>query len=118
MNRYFLYYIQDHPRPIPKFMAEVIESVQGPEKRMSKSCDEEPWNWLPRLKFFENDFFLAAAGLLILRNISKGTQCSPVGQPLHLVLMWLYLILCRASEGEADALRERRCHPLADSGRG
>ncbi|KAJ8425252.1 hypothetical protein Cgig2_015859 [Carnegiea gigantea] len=33
--RYFLYYIRpdDCPKPIPKFIVEVIESVQGPEKR-------------------------------------------------------------------------------------
>ncbi|KAJ8429036.1 LOW QUALITY PROTEIN: hypothetical protein Cgig2_016941 [Carnegiea gigantea] len=53
----------DRLRPTPKFMAEVIESTQGPEKRKSKSSDREPWNWLPRLKFFENDFFLATAKL-------------------------------------------------------
>jgi len=59
-------------------MAEVIESVQGLEKKRSKFIDREPWNWLPMLKFFENNFFLPAMGLLILKNISKGTQHSPL----------------------------------------
>ena len=49
-----------------------MESVKGPEKRKSKSSDREPLNWLPKLKFSKNDFFLAAAGLLILKNFSKG----------------------------------------------
>ena len=59
---YLVYYIweDNRPRPIPEFMAEVIESVLGLKKRKSKSSDREAWNWLPRLKFFENDFFLAA----------------------------------------------------------
>ncbi|KAJ8444805.1 hypothetical protein Cgig2_014994 [Carnegiea gigantea] len=39
MARYFLYYIREDDclRPVPKFMAEVIESIQGPEKKRSKS---------------------------------------------------------------------------------
>jgi len=54
-------------------MTKAIESVKGPEKTRSKSSDREPLNWLPRLKVFTNDFFLAAAGLLILKNVTKGT---------------------------------------------
>jgi len=54
-------------------MVEVIESVQGPEKRKNKSCDREPLNWLPKLKFFKNDFFLATVSLLILKSFSKET---------------------------------------------
>jgi len=54
-------------------MAQAIEPVKGPEKQKSKSSDREPMNWLPKLKLFENDFFLVAAGLLILKNFSKGT---------------------------------------------
>ena len=53
-------------------MAQVIESVQGPEKKKDKSSDREAENWLPKLNFFENDFFFAATGLLILKNFSKG----------------------------------------------
>ncbi|KAJ8434745.1 hypothetical protein Cgig2_001948 [Carnegiea gigantea] len=73
--RYFQFYIRedDKPRPIPKFIAQAIESVKGVEKRRSKSSDREPLNWLPKLKFFANDFFLATAGLLILKNYTKGT---------------------------------------------
>ena len=73
--RYFQFYIHedDKPRPIPKFMAQAIESVKGPEKRRSKSSDWEPLNWLPKLKFFSDDFFLATAGLLILKKYTKGT---------------------------------------------
>ena len=54
-------------------MAQAIESVKGPEKRRSKSSDREPLNWLPKLKFFTNNFFLAAVGLLILKNFTKDT---------------------------------------------
>ena len=67
-------------------MAQAIESVKGPEKRKSKSSEREPLNWLPKLKFFENDFFLAVTGLLILKNFSKGTCCSFPGRPFRLVL--------------------------------
>ena len=69
---YFHYYIweDDKPWPIPKFMAQAIESVKGPEKRKSKSSDKELLKWLPKLNFFTNDFFLAAAGLLILKGLS------------------------------------------------
>ena len=73
-----MFYIRedDRPRPIPKFMSQAIEAVKGPEKRRTKSSDREPLNWLPKLKFFANDFFLAAAGLLILKNLTKGTKLS------------------------------------------
>ena len=73
--RYFHYFILEDDKPwrIPKFLAHAIESVKGPEKGKSKSSDREPPNWLPKLKFFKNDFFLAPAGLLILENFSKGT---------------------------------------------
>ena len=47
--------------------------VKGPKKRRSKSSNREPLNWLPKLKFSENGFFLATAGLLIPKNFSKGT---------------------------------------------
>ena len=57
-------------------MSQAIEAVRGPEKRRTKSSDREPLNWLPKLKFFTNDFFLAATGLLILKNFTKGTQLS------------------------------------------
>ena len=67
-------------------MAQAIESVKGLEKKRGKSSDREPLNWFPKLKFFGNNFFLASAGLLILKNFSKGI-CRPyVGQPFHLVL--------------------------------
>jgi len=72
---YFQFYIceDDKSRPTPMFMAQAIESVKGPEKRRSKSSDRESLNWLPKLRFFANDFFLATAGLLILKNYTKGT---------------------------------------------
>ena len=72
---YFMFFVceDDRPRPIPRFMTQAIESMKGPEKRRSKFTDREPLNWLPRLQFFANDFFLAAAVLLILKNFTKGT---------------------------------------------
>ena len=70
-----MFYIHedDRPQPIPRFMTQAIESVKGPEKRKSKSSDRELLNWFSKLKFFGNDFFLAAGGLLILKNFTKGT---------------------------------------------
>ena len=68
-------------------MAQAIESVKGPERRKSKSSDREPLNWLPKLKFFGNDFFLTATGLLILKNFSKGTGNPNVSQLSSLVLI-------------------------------
>ena len=53
-------------------MAQAIESVKGHEKRKSKPSDREPLNWLLKLNFFGNNFFLTAAGLLILKIFSKG----------------------------------------------
>jgi len=45
---YFHYFVRDDkPQHIPKFMAQAIESVKGPEKRKSKSSDRKPPNWLP-----------------------------------------------------------------------
>ncbi|KAJ8431039.1 hypothetical protein Cgig2_022981 [Carnegiea gigantea] len=45
----------DSPRPISKFMVEVIGSIQGPENRKSKSSNREPWNWLPSASEGEAD---------------------------------------------------------------
>jgi len=46
ITRYFQFYTRkgDKPRPIPKFMAQAIESVNGPEKGRSKSSDRELLN--------------------------------------------------------------------------
>ena len=87
-TRCFHYFVweDDKPWPIPKFMAQAIQSMKGPEKRKSKTRDKEPLNWFPKLKFFDNDLFLAAAGLLILKNFSKGTYRSCFSRPFHLVL--------------------------------
>ncbi|KAJ8448734.1 LOW QUALITY PROTEIN: hypothetical protein Cgig2_011355 [Carnegiea gigantea] len=52
-------------------MAQAIESVKGPVKRRSKSGDRESLNWLPKLKFFANNFFFVVTGLLILKNYTK-----------------------------------------------
>lgn len=43
---YFHYFVREDekPWPIPKFMAQAIESVKGPEKRKSESSDKEPLN--------------------------------------------------------------------------
>ena len=60
--------------------------MKGPKKRTSKSSDGEPLNWLPKVKFLRNDFFLAAAGLLILKNFSKDIGHSNVSQLSCLVL--------------------------------
>ena len=70
-----MFYIRedDRPRPIPRFMTQAIESVKGAEKRRSRSSGREPFNWFPRLKFFMKNFFLAATGLLIFKNVTKGT---------------------------------------------
>ena len=73
---YFHFYVRedDCPRPIPKFMARVVDAQKWPERKRSRSSEREPMNWLPRLKYFANDFILATAGLLILKDFSKGTE--------------------------------------------
>lgn len=45
--------------------------------RKVKPSDKEHLNWLPKLSYFKNDFFLAAAGFLILEKYSMGTSHSP-----------------------------------------
>jgi len=54
MTHYFQFYIKedDKPWPIPKFMAQGIKYVKGPEKRKSKYSDREPLNWVSKFKFF------------------------------------------------------------------
>ena len=61
--RYFQFYIreEDKPWPIPKFMAQAIESMKGSERGKHKSSNSESLIWLPKLKFSGNDFFLIAA---------------------------------------------------------
>jgi len=115
-----MFYIRedDRPRPISRFMTQVIESVKGPEKRISKSSDREPLNWLPKLKFFANDFFLATVGLLILKNFTKGYLVVPIlacfmfGTDLT-----SFLVLYRSSEGLVDGLRDWGCHSRTSGGR-
>jgi len=87
-THYFQFYIreEDKPQLMPKLMAQAIESVKGPERRKSKSSDREPLNWLPKLKFLRNDFFLTTEGLLILKNFSKGVGRPDVSQLFYLVL--------------------------------
>ena len=70
-----MFYIHEDDRPwlIPRFMTQAIQSVNGPMKRRSKFSDRELLNWLPRLKCFENDFLSTTAGVLILKNVTKGT---------------------------------------------
>jgi len=53
-------------------MSKIVDAGKQLEGRHVKSNDREPLNWLSKLLYFENDFFLAAASLLILENYSKG----------------------------------------------
>ncbi|KAJ8425845.1 hypothetical protein Cgig2_033940 [Carnegiea gigantea] len=85
MAHYFHYFIRedDKPWPIPKFMAQAIELVKGPERRKSKSSDRKPLNWLPKLKASEG----AADGLRAsgaqsraLPRIGEVAPCEPVSQ--------------------------------------
>jgi len=77
-TQYFQYYIleEDWPKPFPAFMSRVIEVGKEPECRRIKSSNREPLNWLPKLSYFENDFFLAAVGLFILEKFSNDTSRS------------------------------------------
>ena len=72
--RYFQYYIReaDKPKAIPSFMSCIVDVRKNPECRRVNSSDREPFNWLPKLSYFENDFFLVASDLLNLANYSKG----------------------------------------------
>ncbi|KAJ8432686.1 hypothetical protein Cgig2_034012 [Carnegiea gigantea] len=48
-----------------------MDAGNEPERQRGKSSDRELLNWLAKLSYFENDYFLAATGLLILENYSK-----------------------------------------------
>jgi len=48
-----------------------------PKKKRVKSSDRGPLNWLPKIPFLKNKYFLAMAGLVILANFSKGTNSFP-----------------------------------------
>jgi len=77
---YFQYYVHedDRPKPLSSFMSKIADAGKEPEHRRSKSSGRKPpLNWLPELLYFENDFFLVAAGLLILKNYSNGTLRFP-----------------------------------------
>jgi len=53
-------------------MSQIVDAGKELECRQVKSSDREPLNWLPKLSYFENVFFLAATGMLILENYSNG----------------------------------------------
>jgi len=67
--------------------------------RWVKSSDWEPFNWLPQLSYFENDFFLAASGLLLLANYSKGVLHSFVVLPFSLISYLTSFPSCRRDSG-------------------
>jgi len=75
MACYFHYYVGEDDRPelIPSFVSRIVDAKKEPGCKRSKLSDREPLNWLPKLSYFENNFFLATVGLLILKNYSKGT---------------------------------------------
>jgi len=72
---YLKYYLweDDRPKTIPSFMSKIIDAGKEPEHKRSKLNNMEPFNWLPKLSFFGNDFFLTVTGLLILKDYSKDT---------------------------------------------
>ena len=53
-------------------MSQIVDTGKKSKRRRVKLSDKEPLNWLPMLSYFENDPFLATAGLLILENYFKG----------------------------------------------
>jgi len=67
---YFHYCAQEDDRlkPIPSFMSRIKDIGKEPECKWSKSIDKKPLNWLSKLSYFKNDFFLATTDLLILKN--------------------------------------------------
>ena len=73
--RYFQYYLRedDRSKPFPSFMARIVDTGKEPERQRFRSSNTELLNWLLKLKFFRNNFFLVATDLLILKNYSKGT---------------------------------------------
>jgi len=54
-------------------MSKIVDTGKEAECKRSKSSDREPFNWLPKLLYFTNNFFIATVGLFILKNYSKGT---------------------------------------------
>lgn len=72
--RYFQYHVRkdDQPKPLAAFMLHIVDTRKEPKRRKVQSSDREPFNWLPKLSYFDNNFFLVATGLLISANYSKG----------------------------------------------
>jgi len=81
--RYFQYYIRedDWSYLLCSSMLRVMDVGKEPECRRVKSRDRELFNWLPKLSYFRNDYFLVAASLLILQNILRVFCTSPVRYP-------------------------------------
>ena len=71
---YFYYYVQedDCSKPIPSFVSNVVDARKELSRKRSKSSDKQPLNWFRKLSSFKSDFFLAAAGLFLPKNYSKG----------------------------------------------
>jgi len=57
-------------------MSHIINVGKEPERRTVKPNDKESLNWLPRLSYFDSDFFLVTTGLLFLEKYSKAITCS------------------------------------------
>ena len=85
----FQYYVRedDWPKPLPAFVSRIVDAGKEPEHRTVKSSDREPFNWLPKFYYFENDFFPVPADLLILENYSQG-----IVRPFVVLLLFLFLI--------------------------
>ena len=68
-------------------MLRIVDAGEEFERRRVKSSNREPFNWFPKLSYFENDFFLAATSLLILANYSMGIACSFIALLFSLFLI-------------------------------
>ena len=65
-------------------MSQVIDKGKKPEQRRVKLSDKEPFNWLPKLSYFRNNYFLGAVRLLIMQKVFRDISCSSYS-PLFLI---------------------------------
>ncbi|KAJ8434513.1 LOW QUALITY PROTEIN: hypothetical protein Cgig2_030136 [Carnegiea gigantea] len=102
--RYFQYHIRedDQSKPLATFMLCIVGAGKEPKRHRVQSSDREQFNWLRKLSYFDNKFFLTTTGLLILANYSKG-----VAQEAQALLSPLELGDATAEEITVDAAQQR-----------
>ncbi|KAJ8433877.1 hypothetical protein Cgig2_021260 [Carnegiea gigantea] len=76
IDGWVVYYIceDDRLKPLLAFISCIVDAGKDPKCHRVKSSDREPFNKLPKLSYFENDFFLAATeeAWALLSSLERG----------------------------------------------